>query len=129
MSPNTDTPMARLAAAVRPDMTAEQAAKACHTVICAAAKADHQNPDVEVFIRAPGEPRHYADQTCWCVCWEAGPDNWAVAASMAISRTARLVEPWYGFDLSFYPAEWAAKPVRSPRRKFGRAIGDTSEKA
>jgi hypothetical protein len=42
------------------------------------------------------------------VAWEAGPYDWAVTASMAITHaTGKLVEPWYGFDLSFYPGEWA----------------------
>ena len=88
--------------------TAEQAAKACHELLRQVAEAGGQDPDQEVFIRAPGEPRHYDDLACWCVCWEAGPYDWAIPASIELTaRTRKVVEPWYGFDLSFYPGEWA----------------------
>jgi hypothetical protein len=97
-----------LLAAVRRDMTAEQAALACHAVLREAAKAAGMSPDIEVMLRKPGQPRHYDDTKCWCVAWEAGPHDWAVVASMAITgTTGKLVEPYYGFDLMFYPGEWA----------------------
>lgn len=59
----------------------------------------------EVFIRAPGEPRHFRDLTCWVVAYECGPYQWAISASMSDAFPA-LAEPYYNFDLTFYPAEW-----------------------
>ena len=108
-SENDGVLAALLGDAVRSDMTAEQAAKACHALLKRVAKAAGQDPDVETFIRAPGQPRHYADAQCWCVAWEAGPHDWAIPASMVITRrSGRLAEAYYGFDLMFYPTEWAA---------------------
>lgn len=71
--------------------TAEKVAKAMHRVLRKFAAEIGQKPDIEVFIRAPGEPRHYNDATCWCVCWEAGPYDWAVGYSMRFRNG--LVEP------------------------------------
>jgi hypothetical protein len=97
-----------LVAALRSDMTAAQAAETCHTVLREVAKAAGMSPDIEVMIRRPGQERHYDDTRCWCVAWEAGPHDWAVLASMTITgTTGKLVEPYYGFDLMFYPDEWA----------------------
>jgi hypothetical protein len=96
----------KLAEAVRLNMTAEQLARAVYNVLKTAASDEGQNPDVEVGIRAPGEPRHFADTTCWCVMWEAGPYEWAVDASFAlIEASGKLTEPYYSFDLCFYPSE------------------------
>jgi hypothetical protein len=88
-----------------PTKTAETMAKATYRVLRAAALADGQQAS-EVFIRKPGEPRHFNDDRCWCVAWEAGPYDWAIPASMSIvSQCGKLAEPYYGFDLTFYPGE------------------------
>lgn len=96
-----------LVRAIPAGATAAQAAKACHAVLREVAQAAGQSPDLETFIRKPGEERHYGDTRCWAVVWEAGPHDWAVTASMAITHAHKLVEPYYGFDLMFYPGEWA----------------------
>lgn len=100
---------ARLSKVVRKDMTAEAAAKAIHAVLRDACREEGQNPDIEVMIRAPGEERFYEDTRCWCVAWEAGPYDWAIDASMALSRHTNLVEPYMGFDLMLYPSEWEGR--------------------
>lgn len=42
----------------------------------------------------------------WGASWEAGPYQWAHAASFQIiDLTGRLCEPHYSFDLCFYEAE------------------------
>jgi hypothetical protein len=97
---------ARLAAAVNKTMTTEQAAKAVYVELCKIASDEGCNPDIEVFIRAPGEPRHFADETCWCVAYEAGDYQWAIGASFALcDALGKIVEPYYSFDLCFYPSE------------------------
>lgn len=86
--------------------TAETMAHAVHRAVEKEAVRHGQNPKVETFIRKPGEPRHFGDATCWCVAWEAGPYEWAVGACDVISDvTKKLVEPYYSFDICFYPGE------------------------
>jgi len=85
--------------------TAERAAKATYGVIRKHAALHNQKPDIETFIRAPGEERHFRDATCWVVAWEAGPWEWGIAASLSSAFPA-LVEPYYSFDLTFAPVEW-----------------------
>jgi len=64
------------------------------------------DPDKEVMIRAPGEARHFDDDTCWCVAYEAGEYDWAIGASFALcGALGKIVDPYYGFDLCFYPSE------------------------
>lgn len=86
--------------------TAETMARATYRALCALSAREGQNPKSEVMIKKPGEPRHFSDATCWCVAWEAGPYEWAISASFAIGQaTGKVVEPYYSFDLCFYPAE------------------------
>jgi hypothetical protein len=70
----------------------------------AKAKAEGMKPDIEVAIRAPGEPRHHDGIDCWSVCFEAGPYEWAIDASVHTPPNRVIAEPYYGFDLSFYNA-------------------------
>lgn len=86
-------------------MTAEQAAKATHAAVHKAAERVGQDADRETLIRAPGEPRYFGDTQCWVVAWEAGPYQWGVSASLS-DIFPHLVEPYYSFDLTFYPGEW-----------------------
>jgi hypothetical protein len=99
--------MAELKAAnLTASMTAEQAAKATHAAVAKACAQLGMKPEVETFIRAPGEARHFGDETCWVVAWESGPYEWAIEASLSSAFPA-LAEPYYSFDLTFYEAEWA----------------------
>ena len=59
----------------------------------------------EVFIKAPGQERHFKDESCWVVVYEAGPYEWAISASCCDALPA-VAEPYYSFDLCFHPAEW-----------------------
>lgn len=86
--------------------TAEQMAKTTYNVCVDFCKKFGQNPSYEVFIKAPGEPRHFDNDTCWVVAWEAGPWEWAIPISMDLSyHIDKVVEPHYSFDLCFYPSE------------------------
>jgi hypothetical protein len=89
-----------------PAKTAEKMAYATYRVLKDACVESGQDPKWEVSIKKPGEPRHYSDTTCWCVCWEAGPYQWAIPVSMDIvTGCGKLAEPYYSFDLCFYPGE------------------------
>jgi hypothetical protein len=85
-------------------VTAKAMADASFDVLRTLASEFGQSPDSEVSIRKPGEARHFDDQTCYCVAWEAGPYEWAVDATMS-AVFPKLVEPYYSFDLCFYPSE------------------------
>jgi len=86
--------------------TARTMANACYAALVKNCKLYGQDPAWEVAIKRPGEERHFDDTKCWCVVWEAGPFEWAVPASMALTyATGKLVEPYYSFDLCFYPSE------------------------
>jgi hypothetical protein len=96
----------RLASVVNPAMNAEQAAKAVYAELRVIADEEGCDPETEVFIRAPGEPRHFRDDSCWCVMYEAGEFQWAIPASFALcDKLNKIVEPYYSFDLCFYPTE------------------------
>ena len=77
--------------------TKEAAAKAVYAALCAAAKADGQNPSEEVHIWSPKE----SGQGCWYVSWEAGPYLWARGACFQICGPWGYTEPNYSFDLCF----------------------------
>jgi hypothetical protein len=69
------------------------------------AKEFGMDPIYEVFAWRPGQDR-VQGSTCWGVSWEAGPFEWAIAASFVImDLTGRLCEPHYSFDLCFYEVE------------------------
>ena len=92
----------RAAIKALPVINAETAAKATHGVLLALATEAGYNTKY-VFLRAPGEKRHTPDGTAhWQVCWEEGPYEWAIPASMAIGDAGILAEPYYSFDLTFY---------------------------
>lgn len=81
----------------------EAAAKATYELCRKAADSWGMKPDIEVSIRAPGKPRHFDDKGCWCVAFEAGPYQWAIAASLNVETRGKvLAEPYYSFDLCFY---------------------------
>jgi hypothetical protein len=79
-------------------------AKAAHKVLRKHSALEGQNPDIEVFIKPPAD-RHFGDYA-WVACWESGPYQWGVPASMEIvGATGKLAETYYGFDLMFFPGE------------------------
>ena len=107
-----NNPVDIVVAALRRDLTAlpvknaETLAKAAYATLCKLSREMGQDPDHEVWIRKPGEPRHFPSENSWCVVWESGPYTWAVPASLVITRaTGKLCEPYYSFDLCFYPGE------------------------
>lgn len=91
-----------------PLKNAETMAKTAYEVVCTKATEYGQKPEIECFIKGPDESHNYLGGTpgVWIVCWEAGPYTWAYNASMAITvQCGKLCEPYYSFDLTFYPAE------------------------
>lgn len=77
--------------------TAGGAAKAFHRAVREVAKSYDQNPDIEVQIWKPGQDGNRA----WRVAWEAGPFEWAIAASEHMRGEWGYTEPHYSFDLCF----------------------------
>ena len=70
-------------------------AHAVLAVLRASAAETGCNPDVECFAREErGE---------WRVSYEAGPYQWAIVASEALGQVGVFAEPYYSFDLCFYP--------------------------
>ncbi len=91
-----------VAKAISEAKTCEEAAHATFEACCKAAETWGMNPSIEVGIKNPGEPRHHSDIDCWCVTFEAGPYEWAVAASLNVDTKGKvLAEPYYSFDLCF----------------------------
>ncbi len=80
----------------------EQAARDTYETCRKAAEAWGMKPEIEVSIRAPGERRHHDHINCWSVSFEAGPYEWAIAASLSVNTRGKvLAEPYYSFDLCF----------------------------
>jgi len=91
-----------VAKAISEAKTCEAAALNVYYVCCKAAEAWGMDPSIEVGIKKPGQPRHHPDIDCWCVAFEAGPYEWAVAASLSTDTKGKvLAEPYYSFDLCF----------------------------
>lgn len=85
--------------------TPSGAAVKVYTICRIAAKAWGMKPDIEVQLRKPGELRCYGTDDSWYVSFEAGPHEWAVAASLNVSPKGKvLAEPYYSFDLCFSKA-------------------------
>jgi hypothetical protein len=77
--------------------SAEGRARAVHEVLRQASKWTGQSPDIETFVR----PEHGG----WRVSWESGPFSWATVASEALCQVGVFAEPYYNFDLCFYPED------------------------
>lgn len=92
----------RVSKAIETAISPHVAAVAVYDLCRAKATADGMKPDIECAIRAPGEPRHHDGINCWSVCFEAGPYDWAVDASINAMGKKVFAEPYYGFDLSFF---------------------------
>lgn len=94
-----------VAQAIDEATTPQHAAEKVYEICCKAAEAWGMKPETEVAIRKPGERRHHPDTACWSVCFEAGPYQWAIDASMDVSGKGDvLAEPYYNFDLCFSEA-------------------------
>lgn len=95
----------QIAKVIKEHKTAAGAAKAVYRECRLFAVAAGMNPDSEVSIKKPGEPRHHDHTDCWSVVFEAGPYEWAVEASMEGGNAHVYAEPYYSFDLSFYQSK------------------------
>ncbi len=92
----------RAAQAISAAATPAEAAESVYRACVDAANAWGMTPAIEVAIRKPGERRHHDDINCWSVVFEAGPYQWAVAASLNVDTKGKvLAEPYYSFDLCF----------------------------
>lgn len=84
----------------------EAVAKAVHAACVEFATGVGMKPDIEVDFREPGAQRHIPACNGWTVVFEAGPYDWGVNLSFhLLEKGARLCEPYYGFDLTFYRAD------------------------
>ena len=82
-------------------VTARGQATAVHGALRRAALAQGMNPEIEVFMREEGK----GDSRFFRVSWESGPYQWAIVASDALGQVGVFAEPYYSFDLCFYPSE------------------------
>lgn len=101
----------------------EEAARKLYRWICRVAEDEGLDPEVEVMLQDPVTCEEYIDASGWRVCWESGPEKWAVALSQGkslywietenemwepevlLNGEHYWVEPYYGFDLVFYPPD------------------------
>lgn len=93
-----------VARAIENAKTPMTAAQAVYRACCVYAH-EHRMSLREVSLRKPGETRCYGTDDSWYVSFEAGPYQWAVAASLNVSPKGKvLAEPYYSFDLCFSAA-------------------------
>jgi hypothetical protein len=79
--------------------TIAEAAEQTYLALRKVSAAVGQDPNSEVYWHKPeSKPHGYAQH---CVSWEAGPFEWATAASFQITGPWGFTEPYYGFDLCF----------------------------
>lgn len=81
--------------------TKSGAAKAFHKALCKMCRDWGLNPDIEIFIDTPeqSEARGYGRN--WRVCWESGPFEWGIHASIQMRGPWGYCEPYHSFDLCF----------------------------
>lgn len=89
------------AEALRNVDTPAKAARAMHAVCKDAAKAWGMKPRIECALRTPLQSAKFGGSPFWYVGFEAGPYDWAVAAS-DVANDKVWAEPHYGFDMYFY---------------------------
>lgn len=77
------------------------AAKGLYEALRKCAKAEGQNPDIEVAIYSPEQNKERGYGNGWSVCWEAGPFEWAVGMSFELTGPWGFTEPYWSFDLHF----------------------------
>lgn len=87
----------RIAKAAEGLKKATEQADAVHDALRTFAAEIGMNPDIECFLRDEGKSIR--------VSFEAGPYEWAIVASDALGQVGVFAEPYYSFDLCFYPAE------------------------
>lgn len=81
--------------------SAEAAARELHRVLTELCKSMGQSPEIELMLQTPEESHKFGCGRNWRVCWEAGPYQWAIGASMQIWGEWGFTEPHYSFDLCF----------------------------
>lgn len=91
--------------AVQGKASTKARAEAAYAAIRELSQEWGQNPDIETLFRGPNENGPYPHGKCYVVGWESGPFEWAIAASEACAQAGVFVEPYYSFDLCFYPGE------------------------
>jgi hypothetical protein len=88
----------------------EVAAKAINTLCWHEAIECGMKPEIEVGLWEPGKKRFNGRDNVWSVAWESCPYyEWAIIASGEVSNANFIAEPYYSFDLNFYPKKEAAK--------------------
>jgi len=85
--------------------TAKEQAEAAYAVLTKYAEDTGMNPKSECGFWKPGQAAFDGETNRYLVSLEAGPYEWAIPASMALGSVGVFCEPYFGFDLSFYPAE------------------------
>lgn len=95
----------RIAEAAAGKASAKEQAAAVFEVAKAVAAEWGFKPEIEVFMAEPGDRRNPSAGAYYRVCWESGPYQWAIVASEALCQVGVFAEPYYSFDLCFYPSE------------------------
>lgn len=99
-----ETFLAAVVRVLREARSPEVAAKAINTICRDEAIKCGMKPEIEVGLWRPGERRFNGRDTVWSVSWESCPYyEWAIIASMEVSSAHFVAEPYYSFDLNFYP--------------------------
>lgn len=96
----------QIIAAIGPSRAAEDMSSATRDALVQAASLGGMDPDLEVILCGPGDPRSYARSTSYWVAWEAGPDRWADSAAPEIyAATGKTVTAIKGVSLEFDPLQ------------------------
>ena len=85
----------RVALAANKRKSPKGRASAAYNAICRFAAETGCNPEIECFMRQ--------ERNGWRVSFEGGPYSWAIVASEALCQVGIFAEPYYNFDLCFYP--------------------------
>jgi hypothetical protein len=87
--------MATVQKALDTAQTNREAANAIYRACVKHCKAIGNKPEIEVILKRKGKNHYY-------VGYESGPYEWAVTATLN-SMGRIYAEPYYSFDLNFYP--------------------------
>lgn len=86
--------IADVTVAIESATNARDAARRAYKAVKKSARLLGMNPDIETIMRRNANGEYY-------VSFEAGPYQWAVAASLSHNNCKVLAEPHYSFDLCF----------------------------
>ena len=86
--------------------TPEEAAKGLYKAIVKSLSEKEEFDDYpmdEMKLWSPERTKRYSGIEAWSIVWEGGLYEWGIGTSMVAHGKGWWTEPYYSFDMHFYP--------------------------